>query len=59
VDEIIQKTGEAVEVELNKDGYKQKMADAAKLVTLVDFMKCFPLLVKRDKNVSQGMDFVM
>lgn len=38
---------------------KQKMADSAKLTTLVEFMKCYPLMVKRDKNTSSGMDYVM
>ena len=35
------------------------MADSSKLNTMVEFMKCFPLLVKRDKNTSSGMNFVM
>ena len=38
---------------------KQKMADSGKLSTLTEFMKCFPLLVKRDKNSSSGMNYVM
>ena len=38
---------------------KQKMADSTKLTTLVEFMKCYPLMVKRDKNTSSGMDYVM
>ena len=44
-------------VEVGND--KQKMADSAKLTTLVEFMKCYPLMVKRDKNTSSGMDYVM
>ena len=35
------------------------MADANNLNTLIEFMKCFPLLVKKDKNSSQGMNYVM
>ena len=35
------------------------MADSTKLTTLVEFMKCYPLVVKRDKNTSSGMDYVM
>ena len=58
-DEIVSKVAEAVTIETEKDGVKQKMADSSKLNTLVEFMKCFPLLVKRDKNTSQGMNFVM
>ena len=50
---------DAVSIETEKDGAKQKMADSNKLNTLVEFMKCFPLLVKRDKNTSSGMNFVM
>ncbi len=46
-------------METEKDGVKQKMADSGKLNTLVEFMKCFPLLIKRDKNTSSGMNFVM
>ena len=44
-------------VEVGND--KQKMADSAKLTTLVEFMKCYPLVVKRDKNTSSGMDYIM
>ena len=44
-------------VEVGND--KQKMADSTKLTTLVEFMKCYPLMVKRDKNTSSGMDYVM
>ena len=44
-------------VEVGND--KQKMADSAKLTTLVEFMKCYPLMVKRDKNTSSGMDYIM
>ena len=44
-------------VEVGND--KQKMADSTKLTTLVEFMKCYPLVVKRDKNTSSGMDYVM
>lgn len=59
VDEIVAKTAECVEHEINKDGVKQKMADSAKLATLIEFIKCFPVLVKRDKNSSSGMNYVM
>lgn len=46
-------------VEVQAGSEKQKMADSAKLSTLVEFMKCYPLMVKRDKNTSSGMDYVM
>ena len=52
VDEIISKTGDCVVVELIKDGVKEKVADSAKFSSLIEFIKCFPLLVKRDKNAS-------
>jgi len=35
------------------------MADSAKVSTLVEFMKCFPLLGRKDKNTSQATSFVM
>ena len=35
------------------------MAESQKLSTLIEFMKCFPVLVKRDKNASSGMNYVM
>lgn len=59
VDDIMAKTAECVETEVVSDGCKQKMADASKFSTLIEFIKCFPLLVKRDKNTSQGVNFVM
>ena len=36
-----------------------RVADRAKLGTLVEFMQCFPILVKRVKNSSQRMDYIM
>lgn len=59
VDEIMTKTAECVETEIVRDGMKQKMADSGKLFTLIEFIKCFPLLVKKDKNTSSGMNYVM
>ena len=59
MEEIVAKVSEGVETETAKEGFKQKMADANKLNTLIEFMKCFPLLVKKDKNSSSGMDYVM
>ena len=56
-EEIVNKIAMCVVVEAGSD--KQKMADSAKLTTLVEFMKCFPLVIKRDKNTSSGMDYVM
>ena len=58
-DDIVQRTGECVTQESEKDGVKQKMATSSRLNQLIEFMKCFPILVKRDKNNSSGMDFVM
>ena len=59
-EEIVNKIAECVEVEVQKENNeKQKMADSVKLSTLVEFMKCYPLMVKRDKNTSSGMDYVM
>jgi hypothetical protein len=48
-----------VEIEIESNGVKQKMADAVKLNTLIEFMNCIPILAKKDKNASQGMDFVI
>ena len=56
-EEIVTKIAECVVVVVGSD--KQKMADSAKLTTLIEFMKCYPLMVKRDKNTSSGMDYVM
>ena len=35
------------------------MASSSKLNQLIEFMRCFPILVKRDKNNSSGMDYVL
>ena len=59
-EEIVNKIAFCVEVEVqNENNEKQKMADSVQLSTLVEFMKCYPLMVKRDKNTSSGMDYVM
>ncbi len=59
-DEISSKVAGAIETQTEANGISQKMADATKFNTLLEFMKCFPLLVKNtDKNRSQGMDYVM
>ena len=50
---------DCTEVEIEKEGMKQKMADSAKVSTMVEFMKCFPLLGRKDKNSSQATNFVM
>ena len=52
LDEILAKVCDCTEVEVEKEGMKQKMADAAKVSTMVEFMKCFPLLGRKDKNAS-------
>ena len=36
-----------------------RYADRVKLETLIEFMQCFPILVKRVKNSSQRMDYIM
>ena len=59
VEEIQAKISECVSEDTQKDGIKQKVADSGKLSTLIEFMKCFPVLVKRDKNSSSGMNYVM
>lgn len=60
VDEISARICDCLEVECEVDGVKQKMADSVKLQTLTELMKCSPVpFVKRDKNSSPGMNFVM
>ena len=59
LDEIGVKICECTEVEVEREGMKQKMADYAKVSTMVEFMKCFPLLGRKDKNSSQATQFVM
>lgn len=59
VDDIVEMTGQCISVEVTKDGAKEQMADASRLATLVEFMKCYPVLVKRDKNTSQGINYVL
>ena len=59
LDEIIAKICDCTEVEIEKEGVKQKMADSGKVSTMVEFMKCFPLLGRKDKNSSQATNFVM
>ena len=58
-EEISAKICECTISEVSVDGTKTKMADSSKLNTLVEFMKCYPVLVKRDKNSSSGMNFIM
>ena len=53
------KVCDCVESETQKDGVKQKMADSAKVSTMIEFMKCFPMLGRKDKNSSQATNFVM
>ena len=59
VDDIVEMTGQCISVEATKDGAKEQMADSSRLATLVEFMKCYPVLVKRDKNTSQGINYVL
>lgn len=53
------KVCDCTEVEIEKEGMKQKVADSVKVSTLVEFMKCFPMLGRKDKNTSQATNFVM
>ena len=58
MDEISAKVTECVVV-LDSENKVSRSADLTKLTQLIDFMRCFPILVKRDKNSSQGMNYVM
>ena len=58
VDEIVAKVSNCVDVDVEKDGEKKKMAESVKLSTLIEFMKCFPMMHGRNKNTSSGMDYV-
>lgn len=57
-EEICQKIIECIEV-VAPDNRVVRFADLAKFDTLIEFMKCFPILVKRDKNSSQTMNYIM
>lgn len=59
VEEIIGKICDCTEVEIQKDGISQKVADFGKVSTLIEFMKCFPMLGRKDKNSSQATNFAM
>ena len=60
VDEIVERVSECVQVQVDTDGEITKKADSGKLSTLIEFMKSYPLMqVKRDKNSSSGMNYVM
>lgn len=60
VDELMAKICECTESEVDKeDGEKQKVADYSKVSTMIEFMKCFPLMGRKDKNSSQATNFVM
>jgi len=58
VDEICAKVADCIVV-VDPDNNVTRYADLGRLTTLIDFMRCFPILVKRDKNSSQGMNYVM
>ena len=58
VSEICQKLIECIGV-VDAENTVSRLADRAKLGTLIEFMQCFPILVKRVKNSSQRMDYIM
>ena len=58
-EEIITRISDCIETELQREGITQKVAELSKVEDLIEFMKCFPLLQKRDKNESTGMNYVM
>lgn len=59
VEEISNKIIECVVVFDVKNGVV-RFADYEKLATMIEFMKCFPMLVNRDKNNSaQGVGVIM
>jgi len=35
------------------------VADAGRLASMIEFMRCYPGKVNRDKNNSSGMNYVM
>lgn len=57
-DEISQKIIDCIET-VDPDNRVVRFADLAKYETLIEFMRCFPILVKRDKNSSQVMNYIM
>lgn len=61
LDELMAKICDCTEIEIEKEagGEKQKVADYAKVSTMIEFMKCFPLMGRKDKNSSQATNFVM
>jgi len=56
VDDISAKICESVQVEVEIDGVKKKMADSGRLNTMKEFLKCVPMKVSRDKNNSTSMN---
>lgn len=59
IDEISQKIIECVAVFDTENGVV-RFADYDRLATVIEFMRCFPILVQRDKNSSAtGVNVVM
>ena len=58
-DEAVDKVCEIVEVEKLTNNGPEDFADSNKLSTMIEFMRCYPIVVKRDKNASPHMNSVM
>ena len=41
------------------DDSQQQLVGYQKLTTALEFIKCYPLITKKDKNTSNGVGFVM
>ena len=41
------------------DDSQQQVVGYQKLTTALEFIKCYPLITKKDKNTSNGVGFVM
>ena len=48
-----------MEVEKLTNNGPEYFADSNKLSTLIEFMRCYPIVIKRDKNASPHMNSVM
>ena len=59
VDEVCTKICDVVCVERSTPNGPEDCADSSKLATLIEFMRCYPMVIKRDKNASSNMNSVM
>ena len=50
---------QAVDEKVASDRDSKQNASLNKLSTLIEFIRCMPVIVRRDKNASIGMKYVM